>query len=50
MGSRTSSPSLVGFSPRSDCALIAFSITGISDFSHGLMVMSRASGTLSVAT
>ena len=29
---------------------MAFSIAGMSDFSQGLMVMSRGSGTFSVAT
>ena len=49
MGRRTSSPSFIGLSPRC-AARIAFSISGISVRSHGLMVMRRASGTFSDAT
>ena len=49
MGRRTSSPSDCGLRP-SCAARIAFSISGISVCSHGLMVMRRASATLSEAT
>ncbi len=49
MGRRTSSPSDCGFRP-SWPARIDFSISGISDLSHGLIVMRRASATFSDAT
>ena len=49
MGTRTTSASDWAFTPR-PAALIAFSITGIIDFSHGLMTISRGSATVTLET